>query len=127
MEVVKVSCPVGGGVAAAGSGKEFGGGVGGDTASGKNKLTDRSRLGGDDGCVRACAIDGEAFLNLRHRLLCRHFGEAGGGVLAGEIARGDLLDAGGGEEGNGDGGEQCRDEESEDEGGARGRSRMAEG
>jgi hypothetical protein len=57
-------------------------------------------------------------LKLSHGLSCGEFGEAGGGVLAGEIAGGDLLDAGSGEEGDGDGGEERCDEESEDEGGA---------
>ena len=52
-------------------------------------------------------------------MLGGELGKAGGGVLAGEILGGDLLHAGGGEKGDGNGGEQCRYEEDKDEGAAR--------
>ena len=113
MKIVKVGGAVGGGIASAR--KEFGGRVRCDTSTGENKLPDRAGLGGDDN--GAVVADRKSLLNLRHGLAGGEIGEAGGGVLAGEIAGGDLLDAGCGEEGNGDGGEQCGDEEDEDEGG----------
>jgi len=88
----------------------------------KNKLPDGAGLACNDrGGRGAGAVDGEAFLDFSHGLLGGELGEAGVGVLAGEIARGDLLDAGGGEEGDGDGGKQGGNEEGEDEGGAGGR------
>ena len=85
----------------------------------KNKLSDGAGLAGNDRGGRvACAIDSEPFLDFGHGLLGGELGEARGCVLAGEVASGDLLDAGGGEEGDGDGGEQRGDEEGEDEGAA---------
>jgi hypothetical protein len=65
-------------------------------------------LGGDDGCKISGSIPRgvEASLDFRHGLLGGEFGEAGCGVLAGEILGGDLLDAGGGEKGDGYGGEK---------------------
>ena len=75
-------------------------------------------MGGDDG--RAGAVYSESLLDFAHGLLGGHFGEAGGGVLTGEILGGDLLHAGGGEERDGYGGEKGGDEQNENESAARG-------
>ena len=85
----------------------------------KNELTDRAGLAGNDrGGRGAGAIDSEPFLDFGHGLLGGELGEASSSVLAGEIPSSHLLHAGGGEEGDGDGGEQRCYQKDEDEGAA---------
>ncbi|MCX6973138.1 MAG: hypothetical protein NTZ94_02360, partial [Verrucomicrobia bacterium] len=76
-------------------------------------MPNRARLGGDDG--RAGAVYSESLLDFGYGLLGSELGEAGGGVLTGEILGGDLRHAGGGEEGDGYGGEKGGDEQNENE------------
>jgi hypothetical protein len=112
------------GIRGVGGKKEIGACIASASAIQKEIFGDFSGLGRNDlgMTVRTGARGGiggiEALLNLCHGLLGGHFGEAGGGVLAGEIAGRNLLDAGGGEEGDRNGGEERRDQEGEDQGGA---------
>lgn len=79
-------------------------------------LIDRSGLSSDDGrkIPGSNSRGVETLLNLRHGLLSGQLGEAGGGVLPGEILCGDLLDSRGGKERDCDGGQQGSDQQDKD-------------